>query len=353
MTEIVEAKEFTPMREGPFRTHIQLPQTMPKSEINLPKLYEEVRIDLKEADLANRSQRITILKAGVIVGVLGIYLLLAALIFPSTRFFRRPDTVVWGSSATNMIDSRTMNQLPKEIREALEDGQFTHARQVLESTFFDKEILPGPDHFSWPAYLLTLNQTNDPKSSEVSRHLLGLNPEMMKALFYSALHSIQNAERSRLTPAWYDWKTQRYIEETNINLKTAISDLDRVIQRLVPLRNRWTRAQSEMLRQSYYYKADANYLLWLHDPARPKDVTKHLEDSFRYLKLASPERDSQPIEVVQLTIQIAETLDRLLYSGLWGERREHKLFGEDRNKDSLRNFIENIKKDLDQTRGLQ
>lgn len=350
MSELMETKQFVPMREGPFRTCIQLPQTRPKEESELPKLYEDLRIDLKEADSANRRHRITIRKAGVILGVLAIYLLLAAMIFPRTRFFRRPITVVWGASAVTQIEPRTLDRLPQEIRDALGEGRFTHARDILESTFFEGELLPRSDHFAWPFFLLTLERTQDPRLIEMTNHLLGENPEMLEARFYRALYFIKNTERSRLNPAWYDGRTKKFIEETNENLQTALSDLERVTQALVPLDNRRTPAQSERLRLCYHHIAEANYLLWLHDPDRPKTATPHLVQSFRHLDLADPDRAQA--ESVRLRKQMARSFEELLAWGM-GNRRKHDLFEESRDLANLRKYMDDLRNDYDRARRLQ
>jgi uncharacterized membrane protein len=351
MNELTDQKEFVPMREGPFRTCIQLPKTQPVDQRELPKLYDDLRIDLKEADLANRRHRITIRQTGVILGVLAIYLVLAAMIFPRTRFFRRPIHVTWGGSAITLLETRTLDRLPQGIREALEEGRFTHAREALGTMYFGGEVLPGSEHFAWPVYLFTLERTKSPLSAELTENLLDENPEMIAARFYRALYHIRNIERSRLNPAWHDRRTQRLIEEMNSNLRSALSDLNRISNQIVPMGNRRTSAQSEMLRLTYHHIAEVNYLLWLHEPGRPRGITKELEDAFRYLNLADPDRNHA--ESVELRKHMARSFDELLDWGIGFFRKTHMLFGEDRDVENLRAFVDELKDDLDRSRRIQ
>jgi len=305
---------------------------------------------LKEADLANRRQRISIRQAGVILGVLTLYLVLAAMIFPRTRFFRRPITVVWGGTAITLLEPRTLDRLPQDIRDSLEEGRFTRARHLLDPTFSTEEGMPGVDHSLWAVFLFTLHQNQDPDLLNVTQDLLEKKPEMLEARFYGALHRIRNVERNRLTPAWYDGTTKSLIAEMNQNLRVAVSDLERVSQGLIPLGSRRTPAQNEMLRLCYHHKAEANYLLWLHDPDRPRVVTDPLTESFRYLNLADPGR--QQAETVRLHKQIARSVEKLMDWGIL-KNRKLDLFGESRDLANLQKFIDELNSDYDRARSIQ
>ena len=349
MNELIETKPFVPTREGPFRTCVQLPQTRPRQADELPKLYEDLHIDLKEADLANRKQRVSIRHALAVLLVLSLYVLLAVLIFPRTRFFRQPVSLVWSDSGIALVEPRTLDRLPSDIRSLLDQGHFTQARLRMDTVYFRDGIAPEVDHFLWPVYLFTLHQLQDSGLPQRTESLLDQNPHMLEPRFYQALHRLRGVHRLRLTPVWYDRSIEHRIAAINRSLSAVLADLDRVSQALIPIGRRRTPAQHEMLRLTYHHQAEVYYLMWLHDPSRPRAVTPALTESFRYLTLADPER--QQAETVRLRKEMAQSFEEMMD---WGFLRLNRqtLFGESLTLPELQAYLNELRQDYDRARSL-
>lgn len=349
LPEVMQAGTVVPTREGPFRNCVQLPQTRPLAPETLPALYEELQIDLKEAALANRSPRITVRQALLTLGVLAVYLGVAVRLFPANRFFRPPVTVVWSGMGLPLLEARSLEVLTPEVRSALEAGQMTQAGHLLSAGLLEVPAPPGPDHPAWPVLLLALHETRDPRVQEAAAFLLSRQPEMLEARFFLALHLLREVEPLRLQPAWHDSRTRTLVAETRQTLRAALLHLDVVTRSLIPQGDGRTPARQEMLRMSYHHKAEAGFLLWLHDPSRPRTVTPELAEAFRYLALADPGR--RRADTVRLRKDMAAALLTHLDWGLLRNRR-YSLFGEERDLAGLQQFLAELQADYDRSRSL-
>lgn len=345
-----ENSELIPMRQGPFQTCVTLPKSMPKKEIDLRKLHNDVGINLKEADDASRPQTISLRNAGLNLAVLGIYLLIAFWAFPKDRFFKPPVRVALATELATLLEPAVLASLPARLNHLILSGQFFTARLELE-----RDHLPAVDEISnnkriWNAYLFLLyalqDETLEDKAARVTREA----PDLINAHFFRAVALVRQVDRNRSNPGWFDGKGRDLREAHRTRLQEAIQHLEQLTDRLsrIPA-NRRSPAQSELLRLSYLSKAEAYYLLWIHDPLVPKTLTEDLKNSFRYLNLADPKADQA--DVTLLRIQIGQSLERKLDWGFW-DRNTLELFGEEMNRKTLHTKIRHWQDLYDEARSL-